>query len=298
MIKKIPYSKIDIQKYQSCLTRSEQYHFFAEKCYLDALIAERWEVLVLDDYQAVMPVPVERKWGISFVVMPMQTQQLGVFSEKDSAEVNVQFKDFLEQHYNVLYYAFNAKNMFETKSNWRRNYVLVRDSYAEIRKNYSVHRRRNVRITEALQDHIRFSERKNLAAAEDFFSQHIAGGEDKNTARFFSNMQKLKSESLLRVYDLFYDQSLISQAYVVSSPKMNFLVNFINDKAFLKINSSSILIDQLLQISIEDQDFNFHGSTIPAIADFYKRFGAEEEGYHYVENSKFTLFLNIIKRIF
>ena len=37
------------------------------------------------------------------------------------------------------------------------------------------------------------------------------------------------------------------------------------------------------------KDFNFHGSNISEIAEFYRRFGATEENYAFVENSKIQL---------
>ena len=149
MIKRLKYEEIDWQKYQNCLEHSEQYIFFAEKKYLDLLLHENWEILVDNDYEAVMPIPLAKKWGFNFVVMPLQTQQLGVFSEKDNSELNESFLAFFQQHYKVFYYAFNAKNDFKTLLKTRKNYKLFAEDYESIKKKYSIHRRRNVRITDA-----------------------------------------------------------------------------------------------------------------------------------------------------
>ena len=114
MIKRLKYEEVDWQKYQNCLERSEQYIFFAEKKYLDLLLHQNWEILVDNDYEAVMPIPLAKKWSFNFVVMPLQTQQLGIFSEKDTPELNESFLAFFQQNYKMCYYAFNAKNEFKT----------------------------------------------------------------------------------------------------------------------------------------------------------------------------------------
>ena len=133
MIKRLKYEEVDWQKYQNCLEQSEQYIFFAEKKYLDLLLHQNWEILVDNDYEAVMPIPLAKKWGFTFVVMPLQTQQLGVFSKKDNPELNelflsgkiqskaIQIRDFqyndmvrhlehLSQE-NLVSYAFNQTIM-------------------------------------------------------------------------------------------------------------------------------------------------------------------------------------------
>ena len=290
MIKRLKYEEVDWQKYQNCLEQSEQYIFFADKKYLDALIGRNWEILVDNDYEAVMPIPLAKKRGFNFVVMPLQTQQLGVFSEKDTQELNESFLAFFQQNYKVFYYAFNAKNEFKTLLKTRKNYKLFSEDYENIKKKYSIHRRRNVRITDVLQDKIKFTEAENLNHSEIFFIENVIGFPNSSLKkRAFENMKNFLSQNLLKVYELYFDGKLASQAYLIESEKEDFLVNFINDKKFSKYNLSSIILDQIFRKNIEKKDFNFHGSNISEIAEFYRRFGATEENYAFVENSKIQL---------
>ena len=290
MIKRLKYEEVDWQKYQNCLEKSEQHIFFAEKKYLDLLLHQNWEILVDNDYEAVMPIPLAKKWGFSFVVMPLQTQQLGIFSEKDTPELNESFLAFFQQNYKVFYYAFNAKNEFTTLLKTRKNYKLFSEDYESIKKKYSIHRRRNVRITDVLQDKIKFTEAENLNNSESFFTENVIGFTNSSLKkRAFENMKNFLSQNLLKVYELYFDGELASQAYLIESEKEDFLVNFINDKKFSKYNISSIILDQIFRKNIEKKDFNFHGSNISEIAEFYRRFGATEENYAFVENSKIQL---------
>jgi len=297
MIKRLKYEEVDWQKYQNCLEQSEQYIFFAEKKYLDLLLHENWEILVDNDYEAVMPIPLAKKLGFNFVVMPLQTQQLGIFSEKDTPELNESFLAFFQQNYKVFYYAFNAKNEFKTLLKTRKNYKLFSEDYESIKKKYSIHRRRNVRITDVLQDKIKFSEAENLNHSEFFFTENVIGFTNSSLKkRAFENMKNFLSQNLLNVYELYFEGELASQAYLIESEKEDFLVNFINDKKFSKYNLSSIILDQIFRKNIEKKDFNFHGSNISEIAEFYRRFGATEENYAFVESSKIQLLISYFIR--
>lgn len=293
MIKKLKYDEVDWEKYQKCLENSEQYHFFAEKNYLDILLDNNWEVIVYGDYQAIMPIPLVVKMRLIFVLMPLQTQQLGIFSEKDDVELNQIFYNFIIKNYNVLFYSFNSKNKFKSALNSKINYKLKKDFYENVKAKYSIHRRRNVRITNEIKGIISFSENKNLLNSEKFFLKNILGVSPKVAKRMFRNMLKLQNNNLIKVFDLYYKDTLVSQAYLVNALDQYILVNFINDKNYLKYNTSSIIIDQILQRSIAEKNFNFHGSNIPSIAQFYKRFGAIEEKYNIIQNSKFELLKNI-----
>jgi hypothetical protein len=296
MIRKVPYSEIHFEKYQNCLETSEQYCIFAEKKYLDLLLHNNWEILVDGDYQAVMPIPLIKKWGIKLVLMPMQTQQLGIFSKKDNAQQNEAFFSYFKNNFTVFQYSFNARNQFITELKRRTNFVLPKNNYEEIKKNYSIHRRRNVRISDTLKDKITFQEADELSEYETFFTNNAIGAETKTLKKYFRNMLKLRKENMLKVYNLFFEEILVSQAYLLESKKENILVNFINDQEYIKKNTSSILIDKTLQVEIKEKDFNFHGSSIPQIADFYRRFNANEKTYPYFENiSKHWLLKNIGK---
>lgn len=297
MIRKLKYHEIDWEKYQKCLENSEQYIFFAEKQYLDLIINTNWQILIYKDYEAVMPVPIVNKLGFQFVLMPMQTQQLGIFSEKDHQEINNQFYDFLNQNYSVFYYAFNAKNKFSLVTETRKNFILEKDTYENVRKKYSVHRRRNVRILESFRDKIRFEEAADVESTRDFFNENIIGITDKKgIEKAFNNMKILKQGKLLKIYNLLYDNTLASQAYLLETHTEQFLIIFINNKKYLKYNSTSIILDQIFQNNIEKKQFNFHGSNLPEIAEFYRRFGAKEERYTFIKHNKKQLLASIFKK--
>ena len=79
MIYFVKRNQIDEEKYNNCIATSLQSRMYAYSWYLD-IVADNWNVLVLDDYEAVMPLPFHKKFLISYISQPFFTQQLGVFS--------------------------------------------------------------------------------------------------------------------------------------------------------------------------------------------------------------------------
>jgi len=79
MIRRVKYNEIDFEKFTTCLENSEQRKYSATKKFLDITSDQQWELLVFDDYQAVMPIPFITKFGVKLVVNPRLCQQLGIF---------------------------------------------------------------------------------------------------------------------------------------------------------------------------------------------------------------------------
>jgi len=80
MIKCLLHNNIDKKKYDLCVAKSVQSKVYAFSWYLEA-VTEAWDVLVLNDYEAVMPLPYRKKYGICYIFQPYWIQHLGVFSK-------------------------------------------------------------------------------------------------------------------------------------------------------------------------------------------------------------------------
>ena len=80
MIHYLKRKDIDIVKYNTCIEASINTRIYAYSWYLD-IVATNWDILVLNDYEAVMPLPWRQKYFIKYMYPPAWTQQLGVFSK-------------------------------------------------------------------------------------------------------------------------------------------------------------------------------------------------------------------------
>ena len=84
-IKYVAQQQVDKNKWDACIERSSNGLIYGYSFYLDSM-AKHWDALVLNDYEAVMPLTWNRKWGIKYLYQPPLTPQLGIFSATTISE--------------------------------------------------------------------------------------------------------------------------------------------------------------------------------------------------------------------
>ena len=297
MIKRLKYHEIDFNKYNACIENSLQNSDYAQREFLDIVTGKSWELIIYDDYEAVMPVPLIVKFGFKIVLMPKLCQQLGIFSNQDSVYINNLFYNYLTKNYIVLFYAFNGNNEV-SNIGLKKSYIIPKDQYSEVKKRYSIHRRRNVRIIGDLEKNIIF---RNSLKSEDkaFFVENMKGIKKKEDASiYFDLMQTLYEQKLMNIEILEYKNQIESMAGLYCVKTNHYLSLFVNKNPLSNTNIPSLVIDNYLKKTIADQDFDFMGSDVENVAKFNERFGAIAYKYPIVSNSKKEVLIQILKKIF
>src|SRR5688572_10861129 len=77
-IRFVPYKEIDFTKWDNCIATASNGLIYGYSYYLDHM-AKQWDGLVLNDYEAVMPLIWRKKYGILYCYQPPFTQQCGWF---------------------------------------------------------------------------------------------------------------------------------------------------------------------------------------------------------------------------
>ena len=80
MIRFIEHNDLNTEKWDECIKNSVNSMPYAFSWYLD-IVVEHWNALVLNDYEAVFPLPTRKKFGITYAFTPFWVQQLGLFSK-------------------------------------------------------------------------------------------------------------------------------------------------------------------------------------------------------------------------
>src|SRR5688572_18987697 len=88
MIELIPSKKIDAQKWNACVINSKRGNIFG--LYESISVAcPQWIGVVLNDYEAVMVLPVKKKFGLTYSWHPQFMGPLGIFggTKKEQKEM-------------------------------------------------------------------------------------------------------------------------------------------------------------------------------------------------------------------
>lgn len=289
MIRRLKSSDIDFDIYRERISKACQPNFYAQPDVLNER-CEAWEILEKDDYQYIMPLPLKKKWGRWFVLMPLFVQQLGIFSEKDDSEVNTQFLHFLKHNYNVYTYNFNAGNVFTGTFPDKKNYRISQTTYEDNYRKYFKGRKSAVKSAADLT----FGELDLTEDVETFLRINFRGLEKrKDLLGFFRYLHFLRNWGSLKVFGVFENGRVRSVACITWDQKTSYLLALVNESP-ARSNAPSKLVDSLLKQMLAERDFDFMGGNIRGIEVFFKSFGAINQPYVALSYRKISLLKKMI----
>ncbi|WP_379963756.1 hypothetical protein [Epilithonimonas sp. UC225_85] len=291
MIKRIKYQNIDFEKYSFCIENSIQKNFYCQKENLDFL-SKNWEILVYNDYEAVMPIPFVKKGFWKIVLMPLFCQQLGVFGKSDKS-INEEFLKFFKKHYIIINYAFNFHNQFDTELITKKNFVVPVQEYAFLRrKKYFKGRKSTVKTAQYLE----FREVFTTPDILSFIKNNFKGLEKQKDMIFFIHyILFLDYEDKLKLFGSYFEDQLTNITVLIDDNNSYSLLGLLNNEELKNHNGASFLIDRILDQNIENKSFNFMGGSIRGIEVFFKSFGSDLQEYQFIQNSKKDLIKNWLK---
>ncbi len=298
MIRKLHRSEISIEKYQKCIAESIQNSDFVGIDFLDLVTDKNWFLLVYNDYEAVMPVHFKEKWGFKIVLMPMFASYFGVFSKVDSAKINQFFVNELRKM-PFLYYTFNPENQFEEDLVQKVSYKISKDKYGIVQSKYSKSRKRNVKISDSEKSKIQIEENSNPRSWHEFLLENGKNSHSENGKQKLLHLANSLFEKGY-CYSIGVHNNKIQQSYALlfQGKSTIYLSLFVNNEHLENKSIPSIVIDKILQKHCEEINFDFFGSSIPKVAEFNERFGAEKYSYSIIHQSIRKMLFNSAFRIF
>jgi hypothetical protein len=292
-IKHLKHPEINLQKWDTCIQNAGNSLVYAESWFLD-IVSPNWEALVLEDYEYVIPLQIKKKYGISFLVQPPMTQQLGIFSKNKIDEGLIE--NFIKKiSYRSFHLDFNEQNPFP-KGIKQHNYVLNLDKdYNAIFSSYSNNTKRNLKKT----DNSSIEIRAELTADE--FLKFYYTTEKKYATEPDSKVNKLIQESLKKNKITLYgaynkDNQLISSLCLLHSTQRLIYWLPVSNKEGKETSAMFRIVNEIIR-KYANSNFilDFEGSNIKSIAFFYQSFGAELRHYFEVKHWSVNDFIKFLR---
>lgn len=297
----LPQQEIDKKKWDACIDRAGNGLVYAYSLYLDHM-AKNWDALVLNDYEAVMPLTWKRKYGIHYLYQPFLTAQLGVFGNAVNAELLEVFLEAVPRKFKYWDIYLNPQNVFSLNGfnlYQRSNYVLgLEKQYGDIYKSYRENVQRNIKKAQQAGCRIEkdFDVEKviGLALKQMLFSSKESG---ENVDSFRKLYKQLNSRKMATTYGIVtaHDGLVASCVFFFSHNRAYYILvgNHPNGKT---IGASHALIDAfILDHAGKNVLLDFEGSDIPSLAFFYSSFGAVEEKYAGIKLNRLPFYLRWLK---
>jgi hypothetical protein len=269
--------------------------------YLDTM-AKKWDALILNDYEAVMPLTWNNKFSFSYLYQPAFTASLGVFGKNLSAELISDFIKAIPRKFKLIEISMNSGNFFGNLPPGffsRSNYVLnLNKPYVELAHAFRENHQRNISKAFHAVCTLRKSIPVNLVIElNQAFLKTISPvkGEDYNN---FTNLYALlASENKAESYGIIdNNQQLVASAVFFYSHKKAYYILVGNTKEGKNLGASHALIDAFIKENAgKDLLLDFEGSDIESLAFFYAGFGAKEEIYPALKINKLPWYIRWMK---
>jgi len=287
MIRHLLPNEIDHKKWDNCINESFNGNIYALSWYLN-IIHPEWEALVEDDYKRIMPLPVSKKYGISYMLQPFFIQQLGIFSksklnpEKIEEFINAIPLKIKYIDINLNIHNWLASDNFNQINNINHLLDLV-SAYKIIKKNYSSNAKRNLKKAE--NNNLQLM--KNIKPNElIFLFKNNKGKEiDSFDESDYKKLERLIYMSIHKGMGILYgvynssNQLCASAFFTLHNHRLVFMFSGSNHLA--KENGAMFfLIDSVIrEHSPSMVTLDFEGSNDRNLSRFYKGFGSKEVFY-------------------
>ncbi len=331
---KLKRQQINAELWDACVEQSNYPLHYGLSWYLD-IVSPNWEGLVWlenEQYLAVMPLPIRKKWSVfKYIHQPLFCQLTGVWTQDES--LVPYFLEAISRYFSyvVSLHSFNTtlsldvnkspynpnlttfkklSNLFKSRSR-----VLKPDfstsrlhthtlnlhlPYETIQKHYSPDRKLNLK--RALKENWQIKESTDIAPMIQLFRENtehkIKGGVGEWAYLILENLYKALNQRGLATlwYAIKEDKIEAGALFTIYKNRIIYLFNTAS-QAGRTGNSRTLMIDKMIQeYANKDFIFDFESPDNELIVDFYKSFGAEEEAFLKLSyESRMIQFLKNIK---
>lgn len=280
-IQYLKHKEINKKLWDDCIDAAPNGLIYGYSVYLDNM-ASNWDGLVLNNYEAVMPLPWRKKFGFHYLYQPFLTAQLGLFGNNITATLLQEFLNAIPKQFRLWEFSLNHANLFSIPSfniYERKNFVFhLNESYQNLYKAYRENIKRNIKRSQQsgcyLKTGIEVNEIINLAKQQERSSTK----DFKNFERLYNHFQNKNLGKTYGIYSI--KDELIASAVFLFSHNRAYYILVGNHKNGRTLGASHALVDAFIKdYANQNLLLDFEGSDLKNLAFFYSGFGATEETY-------------------
>jgi len=297
MISYLQHKEIDKSRWDELIDKSPNGIIYAQSWYLD-IVCPDWDAIVLNNYQAGMPLPRRKKYILHYIFKPFHIQQLGLFhiARINNDDINL-FLNTIPKKFVVADIVLNEENIYIpgkyeclTKQN---NKLKIDCPYNEILKGFNNNCIRNIKKT--VNSGLSISKSISSSDFSDFIFENLKNQIDSLNKNDFEILKILMDETIRRKKGELiciknkHQEIIAAGAFFFSSDRL--ICSFRASSCEGKKNQAMYMLvnEQIKKYANKFKWFDFSGSNIPGIAYFNSTFGAKVSEYQTIRIKRFPL---------
>lgn len=290
MLHYIRHKDIDKDQWDNCITNASNGLIYGFSWYLD-IVSPGWDAVINEDYTAVMPLPWKQKYGITYVIQPVYTKHLGVFSLEQLTKEDIRnFFDTIPYKYVFINLLMNTDNQIKKSCIEQTLYVQQLDlnrTYGEIANNYSKSNRKNIK--KAYKNHLRLEPNLPMNTYLVYKEKYPVTQMARRTFPILKRLiQQLHARNLAEFYGVYdHNNNLNIAGFFIHTANRSILLNSVLMPEGKANKAKFFMLDAFLQDHAEqNRILDFAGSNIPGIAYVNRGYGASDVPYYNVMKSR------------
>ncbi len=302
-IRHVPHKEIDFTKWDNCISTAPNGLIYGYSYYLDHM-AKQWDGLVLNDYEAVMPLIWDKKYGILYCYQPPFIQQCGWFGSPLTMHTCSTLFERIRSFCRYGDFMFNSHNQLINESYITRpltNFVLdLSHGYSAIRSRYKTDLLSN--LNKAAKLSLSYQTSVEIDSAVNQYRFHYGARTPhvkQNHYRHFSQLCKQlipMGQCLIREISDEQHYTLASILLLKDQHRIYNIMNTTTEKG-KKAAANHFLIDKVLQeFAGQNLLFDFEGSDLPGVKSFYENFGPVNYPYFHWHYNRLPFYLKWLKK--
>ncbi len=294
---------IDPEKWDNCVAKNTNGLIYAQHHYLNHL-SNNWSAIIIGDYEALLPLPWNSKWGIKYYEAIPFIQQLGLIGTIDASQISI-ILDLIVgfAKYGDLF--FNFSNLALAKSVpsvAKMNLVLdLKQDYGAIVQYYKKDLKNNLEKAQKFQPVYLVSHNiaKKLTEYQHQYNNRfnwIDKRDFKHLAQVLAFYQS-KDQCIIReLIDQTTNELLASAILLKDEKRLYLLINTITALGRTQ-SSNHFLIDRIIR-EFANTNFvlDFEGSEISGVQEFFKNFHPVSQPYFHFHHNQLSWPLKLLKR--
>ncbi|MBL1179952.1 MAG: hypothetical protein HND27_02490 [Bacteroidetes bacterium] len=295
MIQYLNKEKIDIKKWNRCIASSQCSLPYAYTYYLN-IVCKNWGGLVLNHYEAVMPLPYAFKFGLPYIYQPYFTQQLGIFTANNIDNDLIQTflknipKKFVYISTQLNYKCLATQSIKSIKT--RKNCILnLNKPYQELFSRFTENTKRNIKQADKNYLQIKI----NVHSATEyalFYKENNPIEHSKKTnlllEKIINTTAKNNMGETWSVHSV--QGQMLAFAHLLKEKNRIIYIAPATSPEGKKQKAMFLLINELCKKNATHHILlDFEGSEIQNVARFYEGFNAETELYPIYTKKVFSI---------
>jgi hypothetical protein len=299
-IRYLERNEIDAVKWDQRIASSNNSLIYAHSWYLDVM-TEHWGALILNDYEAIMPLPWRKKFGFYYIYTPPFCNPLGLFCGSGARPEIDQFLKNIPTRFKLwdlnLYIGAMAPgtDFFSVK---RQNYLLdLHSDYSILFQHFrhSYKQILNKRDSQNLVVQFNISVEEVISAARKEGKSGLMQWDYQQFQRLYKT---LAEQSIAETVGIFspVKELLASGVFFKLGSRIYYILAGNNPRGRLFSASHHMINTIIKKYAGQNLYLDFEGSDVPGIAFFFEGFGAAPETYYYVHQNRLPWWCSWMKK--